>query len=238
MWSYNYTYPNYLAHYGVLGMKWGVRKKSYSQAESNYRSAKKAKKQASKAYYKSYNRASNHLGGLGNFAPSNTKIGKENTRLWNDAVSKAEASNKADAAYKKAKSEYKNSTEYKTKRNNTLKTAAKVGAAVLGTALAAYGGYKAATLVSSKASSVAAGKRIMATYQKGRDVKSSLKSMERYYLRAEGRAASEEAMVRKTMNKADWLQNNSQKKATINKLTNAQVAAGRKADKYYHYRAR
>jgi hypothetical protein len=27
MWSYNYAYPNYLAHYGVLGMKWGVRKK-------------------------------------------------------------------------------------------------------------------------------------------------------------------------------------------------------------------
>ena len=24
MWQYNYNYPNYLAHYGVLGMKWGV----------------------------------------------------------------------------------------------------------------------------------------------------------------------------------------------------------------------
>jgi hypothetical protein len=26
MWSYNYTYPNYLAHFGILGMHWGVRR--------------------------------------------------------------------------------------------------------------------------------------------------------------------------------------------------------------------
>ena len=26
MWSYHYTYPNYLAHYGIKGMKWGVRR--------------------------------------------------------------------------------------------------------------------------------------------------------------------------------------------------------------------
>jgi hypothetical protein len=171
MWSYNYTYPNYLAHYGVLGMKWGVRKKSYSQAESNYRSAKKAKKAASKAYHKSYDRATNHLGGFGNFAPSNTKVGKENTRRWNDVLSKAKASNEADAAYKKAKSEYKNSTEYKTKRNNTLKTAAKVGVSIAAAGLAIYGGYKVSQMVSSNQANIAAGKRIMAKYQQGRDYK-------------------------------------------------------------------
>lgn len=34
MWSYNYTYPNYLAHYGVLGMKWGVRKRQKIKAKA------------------------------------------------------------------------------------------------------------------------------------------------------------------------------------------------------------
>lgn len=41
MWSYNY--PNYLAHYGVLGMKWGVRKKRTSGSSST-----RAEKQANR----------------------------------------------------------------------------------------------------------------------------------------------------------------------------------------------
>ena len=39
MWSYNYTYPNYLAHYGVLGMKWGVRHSKTGYKSTSIRSA-------------------------------------------------------------------------------------------------------------------------------------------------------------------------------------------------------
>ena len=41
MWQYNYNYPNYLAHYGVLGMKWGVRR--YQNADGTLTAAGKAR---------------------------------------------------------------------------------------------------------------------------------------------------------------------------------------------------
>ena len=41
MWSYHYTYPNYLAHYGIKGMKWGVRR--YQNADGTLTAAGKAR---------------------------------------------------------------------------------------------------------------------------------------------------------------------------------------------------
>ena len=41
MWTYNYTYPNYLAHYGIKGMKWGIRR--YQNADGTLTAAGKAR---------------------------------------------------------------------------------------------------------------------------------------------------------------------------------------------------
>ena len=45
MWQYNYS-DNYLAHYGVKGMKWGVRKEVYNS------SSRSRKKEIRKEYYR------------------------------------------------------------------------------------------------------------------------------------------------------------------------------------------
>ena len=43
-----YQYPDYMYHYGVKGMKWGVRRKSVNQANPNYSS--KQRKQDERLY--------------------------------------------------------------------------------------------------------------------------------------------------------------------------------------------
>lgn len=99
-----------LYHYGVKGMKRGVRKKpEYTgQARGAYDrmvAAKQAKKSANKAYNKAFNKSSSLYGAYG---PGSKK------RL-NDTAAKAKAANKANAEYKKAKTDFKKATvkEYK-----------------------------------------------------------------------------------------------------------------------------
>ena len=101
---------NELYHYGVKGMKWGVRryqsqdgsltpagKKRYS---SNVVEAKAAYKQAKKDYNQAFGKAYNR--NIGSFSPIK-KHRDASTQRWEDAFDKAETLNKAKAEYKQAK---------------------------------------------------------------------------------------------------------------------------------------
>lgn len=145
---------NELYHYGVKGMRWGHRKASYqntavrtgnSAQRQKYLDAKASKKAANKAYTKAFNKAYNR-----NFAMLSPikKHRDANNERWNDAAEKGKKSYEADQAYKKAKKEYHQTDEYKAKRAKAIK----VGAAVAGTALAAYGAYKVSKILKDKAS--------------------------------------------------------------------------------------
>lgn len=108
----NDFYQNELYHYGVKGMKWGVRR--YMNADGSLTSAgrkkygdneygktKLAVKSAKKEYNKSFNKAYNY-----STTPRFTKKGKaERDRRWEDTYDKLDKLDKAKADYKQAKSE-------------------------------------------------------------------------------------------------------------------------------------
>lgn len=132
---------NVLVHHGIKGQKWGVRrfqnpdgtwtdagKKRYgaSVESENYGKAKIAYKNAKKDYNKSFNKAS---------ALSTQKN-------WEDVWDKGQVLESTKKEYKTAKEAYKNTDDYKELQKQRIKTAAKVGATMAATALAAYGAYK------------------------------------------------------------------------------------------------
>lgn len=97
---------DYLAHYGVKGMKWGVRKKSLpvSSTRAKYDEAKADYKDAKKAYSKSYAKAYN--GSIGGYSP--IKKHRDNSRQrWEEAYRDAGRANEAKKAYKQARRERK-----------------------------------------------------------------------------------------------------------------------------------
>jgi hypothetical protein len=109
-----------LCHYGVKGMKWGVRKKyEYSSMTQDVRDKKAAYKQAKKDYNKSFNKAYNKA--IAAYSPVK-KHRQANDARWEDAMNKAEALDKAKSAYKTAKKVEKKAINKKTDELNKKAT--------------------------------------------------------------------------------------------------------------------
>lgn len=151
----NATYDSELYHFGVKGMKWGVRRYQNKDGSLNAagrnryykQSVKDAKKVANKAYnkfYKSYNKAytSAYFHPVSNIRMIAGSKGKKPTELRN----KWKEANKDQNAYIKSRSEYKQAKrDFKQNVKNDPEVAAyrkKKAAITAGSiALAAVGGY-------------------------------------------------------------------------------------------------
>ena len=105
MYEYNVTYPNELYHYGVKGMKWGVRRsrndEAVARSRQNYKDAKKEFKTASKEHRKASNRAFG-MKGLKTANAAEKKAQDADMRLLEaKAQYKASKSKNSDKAYMK-----------------------------------------------------------------------------------------------------------------------------------------
>ena len=122
-----------LMHYGVKGMKWGVRRRSeaYTTARANYKSAKKDYNKAARVY----NRGSRHANRL------SAKRRARNHARYNDMLQKADRFTKAEREYKQVKKAERNTPEAKARRRRLAAgVAGAAGAAAVGAA--AYKAYK------------------------------------------------------------------------------------------------
>ena len=104
-----------LYHYGVKGMKWGVRKKNYSADKQNLMDKRKTMRTANREYSRSFNKAYYRSGIY------ITKKGRlADAKRWNDAYDKAVAANKARSEYKQAKKSYKDNKAAKRAADRAL----------------------------------------------------------------------------------------------------------------------
>ena len=179
MYDYNYDYynENELYHYGVPGMKWGVRRAGMNPAVSASRQRMMSAKANYKAAKKGYNKAFNSAYGYSrrHWIGSNVKRSKhygESNRRFVEAMNAANKQNAAKSKYKQAKKDYK--AEKKAARNTPeaiarRKKAAKVGAAVAATGLAAYGAYKINKGVKNKHFELAEQRALDSAFKQERD---------------------------------------------------------------------
>lgn len=152
MSEYYLTKSDELYHYGVKGQQWGRRQYQntdgsltelgrqhygYGPARQRMLDARANYRSAQKAWGKAYDRGTS----LRNWVDKDysAKTSKE-------MVKTANAAEKARQEYKAAKKEYKNSDEHKAR----VKKAIKIGAAIAGTALVAYGAYKVSQVVRNR----------------------------------------------------------------------------------------
>lgn len=170
---------NELKHFGVKGMKWGVRKSYDNTSRNVYKSSLKSAKSRLYGKYDTLEykqdrnvRAINEkYGQLGNNGTGkNARMDRATRKAYDKELSDnwdkyVAANEKARAEYKQSKQQakdtYKNSPEYQARKAKAIK-AAKIGAAVAGTALAAYGAYKVSKAIKENKQykkNVEAGKR-------------------------------------------------------------------------------
>ena len=98
-------YNNELYHYGVKGMKWGVRK--FEKASADLDKRKSAYKKAKKEYNKAYVRADTFR--VAALSPVK-KHRQTQDKRWDDVAKKAEKANKLRQEYKSAKKEFNKHT--------------------------------------------------------------------------------------------------------------------------------